>query len=235
MAASAITSTPTPTPIAPIPAAATSGSPRPLKVILHADSGASSDFFPFNDIADLNPGSSGQYDDLSFRQLIEAGIDGAQEIPLFESGCHIAGEDVADCTRACNSTASFFGDLETFYNCAALASISYWTRDGTIYYISEEAERNVSSIMGNGTLDDFNDRAALELFVGCAQDACRNDGLAVPCDVAITRLSESSSAREILDAIDIFCPNIEAEINPDIFGPGVRDPCRIVLTSGPKI
>lgn len=224
---SAAMSTPISTPSGSASAALSSGSPRPLTVILESDPGASSDFFPFNDVANLNPASSGQHDDLSFRQLIEDGIEGGQEIILFDTGCRLP-EGVTDCTRACNSTNSFFGDLETFYNCAALASISYWTRAETVYYISEEAEKNASSIMGDGTLAAFEDRPVLEMFVDCAQDACRNDGLAVPCDEVITSLSNSSSARDILDAIDNFCPSIEAEINPDIFGPGVRtihDPC----------
>lgn len=203
---------------------ASSGVPQPLAVILDSNAEATSDFFPFHDVARLNTGNvNSDADDFSFRQLIEDGIDGGPEILLFSSGCLLQ-DGVTDCTRACNETISFFGSLETFYNCAALASISYWTRADTVYYISEEAERNASSIMGEGTLASFEDRPVLDMFVGCAQDACRNDGLAVPCDEAITSLSRVSTAREILDAMDNFCPAVEAEINPDIFGPGVSSP-----------
>lgn len=208
-------------------------SPQPLIVILDPDAKAASNFFPFQDIARLNtePSSSSasDTDDFSFGQLIEDSIDGGQEVFLFGSGCRLpSGEH--DCTRACNDTATFFDSLETFYNCAALASIAYWSRDDMVYYISEEAERNASSIMGSGTLAGFEDRPVMEKFVGCALDACRNDGLAEPCDEAITGLSKDSGTKQVLDAIESFCPDIKAEVNPDIFGPGVS-PAPTTLTT----
>lgn len=193
-------------------------SPTPLTVILHSQIEGTSDFYPFNDIAILNANSE---DEFTFKELFEKGIDGAQEIVLFRSGCLIDGQP--DCTRACNSSETFFGSLETFYNCAALASIAYWTRDEKSYYVSEECERNASSIMGAGTLAEFDGKPVLSSFIACAQDACDKDGLSEPCDHAIDDLSsENSTAREIFDAMDNFCPDLAAEINPDIFGPGVR-------------
>lgn len=195
--------------------------PMPLTVLLRAKMEGSSDFFPFNDVATLGTSSSG--DTLSFRDLLEEGFDGrGNEILLFETGCRLD-DDTADCTRACADTALFFASLETFYNCAALASISYWIHDRGIYYVGPEAEANASSIMGDGTLAEFDDGPVLNAFVVCAVDSCDLDGLGVPCDGSVTALStETSSPREILDAIDVFCPDITAEINPDIFGPGVR-------------
>ena len=152
------------------------GTPTPLKILLRNGIDDISDFFPFDDLASLRPKTVGdtteQQDAFSFRGLIEGGINGGQEVQLLQSGCVIDG--VADCPRACNDTATFFGSLETFYNCAALASISYWTNGSTVYYISDEAERNASTVMGSGTLEEFDDRPVLESFVACAQEACRN-------------------------------------------------------------
>lgn len=223
MAASSASSTSPPLP---------SESLQPLTVILDTDSKAAADFFPFRDLASLNTGSSSSdsdSDDFSFRQLIEASVDGGQEILLFSSGCRLPGGET-DCTRACNDTTTMFGSLETFYNCAALASISYWSRDDMAYFISDEAERNASSIMGNGTLARFEDRPVMQMFVGCALDSCRNDGLAEPCDETITSLSQDTGTREVLNAIENFCPAIQAEVNPDIFGPGVSFFCDRILT-----
>jgi hypothetical protein len=200
------------------------GTPTPLTILLRKGIDDISDFFPFDDLASLSPKTVGdtteQQDAFSFRGLIEGGINGGQEVQLLQSGCLIDG--VADCPRACNDTATFFGSLETFYNCAALASISYWTQESMVYYISEEAERNASTVMGSGTLEEFDDRPVLESFVACAQEACREDGLSVSCDSSIERLNRTSSTpEEIFDAMGTFCPSIEAEIDPDIFGPGV--------------
>lgn len=205
-----------------------SGSPQPLIVMIDTDAKVTSDFFPFRDIVHLNndysPASNTNADDLSFRQLIEDGVDGGQEILLLSSGCKLPSGET-DCTRACNDTTTFFGSLETFYNCAALASIAYWTRDDMVYYISDEAERNASSLMGDGTLAQFDDRSVIDLFVGCALEACRNDGLAEPCSETITSLSLGTGTKQVLDAIENFCPSINAEVNPDIFGPGVSLDC----------
>lgn len=192
-------------------------SASPLTVILLSSIEGTSDFFPFHDLATLGTSVD---DAFSFKDLIKAGIDGDQDIALFSTGCQIDG--VNDCPRACNDTRSFFGSLETFYNCAALASIAYWTRDVPSYYVSAEAERNASSIMGSSTLAEFNEKPVLDSFVTCARAACESDQLGQPCDQSIKSLSKQSSAEEVLKAMDTFCPDIAAEINPDIFGPGVR-------------
>lgn len=196
-------------------------SPTPLTVILQSSLDGTSDFYPFDDIAYLNTNSE---DEFTFKELFERGINGDQEIVLFQSGCLVDG--VADCNRACNSSETFFGSLETFYNCAALASIAYWTQDEKSYYVSDESERNASSIMGSGTLANFDGKPVLSSFIACAKDACDRDGLSQPCNKTIDDLSsEHSTAREIFDAMDNFCPDLAAEINPDIFGPGVRPGC----------
>lgn len=77
-----------------------------------------------------------------------------------------------------------------------------------IYCISDEAERNASSIMGDGTLAQFDDRPVMDLFVGCAPDACRNDGLAVPCSETITSLSLGTGTKQVLGAVENFCPAV---------------------------
>lgn len=205
------------TDIAPLPTP--TATPTPLTIILRSSIEGTSDFFPFQDIATLNDRSS--KDDFSFKGLLESGINGGQEIVLFESGCRVDG--VSDCTRACNDTTLFFGSLETFYNCASLSSIAYWTQDAKSYYVSDEGEKNVSSIMGGGTVSEFDGRPVLNSFISCAKDSCDNDNLATPCDHSIDQLSiNNSSAEDVFDAMDAFCPDITAEINPDIFGPGVR-------------
>ena len=194
-----------------------SASPTPLTIILHSRIDGTSDFYPFDDIAALDGGSDGGF---TFKELFETGIDGGQEIILFESGCQVDG--VADCTRACNDTEIFFGSLETFYNCAALASIAYWTQEAKSYYVSEETEFNASSIMGSGTVAEFDGKPVLKSFIACAKDSCDNDGLSAPCDHSIDALSNETSTVDIFNAMDTFCPDLTAEINPDIFGPGVR-------------
>ncbi|KAG9251189.1 uncharacterized protein F5Z01DRAFT_298788 [Emericellopsis atlantica] len=198
--------------------------PTPLTVLMHPGIDDISDFFPFEDLASLSPGQSSTdpaaQDAFSFRGLIESGIDGDQEILLLASGCRLQ-DGTKDCYAACNDTSLFFGSLETFYNCAALASISYWTQDSMVYYINDEAEKNASTILGSGTLAGFDDKPVLDKFVDCAQESCRSDGLSVPCDDSLRVLTKNSSAKEVFDAMGTFCPSIEAEINPDIFGPGV--------------
>lgn len=201
-------------------AAATSSSisPLPLTIQLRSNIQGTSDFYPFDDIVALDQGSDR---DFSFKELFATGIDGDQEIVLFASGCEVNG--VADCTRACNNTETFFGSLETFYNCVALASVAYWTQDAKTLYVSNETEFNASSIMGSGTLAEFDGRQVLKSFISCAKDSCDHDGLSEPCNKSIDALSiETSTAKEIFDAMDHFCPDLAAEINPDIFGPGVR-------------
>lgn len=197
------------------------GPPTALTILLRNRIDDMTDFFPFDDLANLSP--SDDNNAFTFRGLIEDGIGGSQEIMLLKSGCLVDG--VPDCSKACNDTELFFGSMETFYNCAALASISYWTQDSMMYFINEEAERNASAVMGDGTLAGFDDGPVLESFVACALESCRDDGLAVPCGDDIGSLSkDNSSAEEIFAAMANFCPAIEAEINPDIFGPGVSHP-----------
>ncbi|KAK4073953.1 hypothetical protein Trihar35433_3427 [Trichoderma harzianum] len=197
--------------------AAPVASSLPLQIIIEPDIGGTLDFFPFRDLANIgNPDD----DAFSFKNLIKSSIDGDQSILLFSTGCEIDG--VEDCTRACNRTDTFFGSLETFYNCIALSSISHWTHDTQSYYITPEAEQNASSIMGSGSLAEFDYKPTLDSFITCAQAACGSDLLSVSCDPSIKALSrDKSSADQIFEAMDTFCPDIPANIDPDIFGPGV--------------
>ena len=192
-------------------------SPSPLTILVHSGFDGTSDFFPFHDLAKVGGYTK---DDFTFKDLIQDGIDGGPQVDLFLSGCHVDGQP--DCPAACNDTSLYFGSLETFYNCAALASIAYWTRDddGT-YRVGEEAERNASVLMGGRSLAEFEGRPVVESFAVCAVESCAKDQLSVPCDASITSLSRSSSTEAIFAAMDNFCPELRAEINPDIFGPGV--------------
>ena len=200
---------------------ASTGSPVPLTVLMRDDMDEVSDFFPFDDLATLSPQSKKATDSVSFRSLISSGIAGSQEVSLIRSGCRLENGDV-DCPRACDDTSVFFGSLETFYNCAALASISYWTAESKRYFISSEAERNASELMGDSSLEDFDARSTLNNFVSCAREACTEDGLSMPCNESVRNLSrDDSSDEQIFEAMAEFCPSIEAEIDPDIFGPGV--------------
>ncbi|KAH6891335.1 hypothetical protein B0T10DRAFT_309687 [Thelonectria olida] len=196
--------------------ASATASATPIRVLLRDSIDGATDFYPFNDIAKLSAGADST---LTFKELFTTSIEGGQEIVLFGTGCEVDG--VADCTYACNKPKYFFGSLETFYNCAALASISYWTQDAMVFYITNEAERNASRVMGSGTLASFDSEPVLKSLVTCAQDACEHDGLSKACDRAVENLSQNSSAEEIFDALEDFCPDLQAEINPDIFGPGV--------------
>lgn len=199
-------------------------SDTPLTVLVRGSIDGTSDFFPFLDIAGLGSGSDDVDSGLTFKELFATNLDGGQEIILFSSGCQIDG--VADCTRACNSSDLFFSSLETFYNCAALAAAAHWTQDANAYYVSEETERNASAVMGSGTLAEFDGRPVLRSLITCAQDACENDGLSKPCNRSIDRLRyEDSTPEEIFEALDEFCPDLPAEVNPDIFGPGVSHSC----------
>lgn len=76
--------------------------------------------------------------------------------------------------------------------------------------------------MGSGTVAEFDGKSVLGSFIACAKESCDNDGLGQPCNRTIFALStETSTAEEIFAALDSFCPDLAAEINPDIFGPGV--------------
>jgi hypothetical protein len=192
--------------------------PLPIRVLTHPSADGFSVFFPFHDLAALDTG--GQSDVFSFKQLIKNGTEGQDVLVLFTEGCQVEGK--TDCSKACTSDTTFFSSLETFYNCIALSSLSYWTRETNRYYISEEAERNASGIMGSSSLASFDGRPVLSSFVTCAQEACGADGLNKPCDDSIKRLTHDANATTIFRAMDDFCPDLQAEINPDIFGPGVR-------------
>ncbi|KAJ6784546.1 hypothetical protein PWT90_07750 [Aphanocladium album] len=196
-------------------------SSSPLTVLVHKGLDGTSDFFPFHDLAKVGGYTK---DDVKFPDLIRDGIDGGPVVDLYLSGCHVDdghGSPAADCPAACNDTALYFGSFETFYNCAALASISYWTKDVGKYHVDAEAERNASALMGGSSLAAFPGRPVMETFAACAVESCATDQLSEPCDPSITSLSANSSTAQILAAMDSFCPELRAEINPDIFGPGV--------------
>ncbi|KAM3502790.1 hypothetical protein MY10362_004605 [Beauveria mimosiformis] len=197
-----------------------SPTPSPLTILVRPGFDGTSDFFPFHDLAKVGGYTK---DDLTFRDLIQDGIDGGPQVDLYLSGCRIGRGRGAplDCPTACNDTALYFGSFETFYNCAALAAIAYWTREVGTYYVDAEAERNASALMGNSSLASFQGRPVVESFAACAIESCVEDQLSEPCDASITSLSRNSSTNDIFAAMDIFCPELRAEINPDIFGPGV--------------
>lgn len=203
-----------------IPSATSStASPSPLTILVHSGFDGTSDFFPFHDLAKVGGYTK---DDFTFKDLIQDGIDGGPQVDLFLSGCHLDdGTKTPDCPAACNDTRLYFGSLETFYNCATLASVAYWTRpDGGAYRVGPEAERNASVLMGGTTLAEFAGRPVVESFAACAVESCAKDQLSAPCDASVTALSRSSSTEAIFAAMDNFCPELRAEINPDIFGPG---------------
>lgn len=189
----------------------------PLTILLHDRLKATEDFFPFQDLAKLKGMSKA---DLTFRNLINDGIDGGPEIDLYESGCKL-NNGMADCNIACRDPVLFYGSLDTFYNCAALSSISHYARDLGYYRLTPEAERNASSIMGPGSLAAFEGRPVLQSFVSCALDSCNNDHLSLGCNDTVKSLTKDTPTQDIFDAMDDFCPSLSAEINPDIFGPGV--------------
>ncbi|GJN71498.1 hypothetical protein PLICBS_005564 [Purpureocillium lilacinum] len=221
-----------------------SAAPPALTVsFLSPEVGGATRFYPFHDLELL---ASGQDTTLSKAQLIATGLDGDQNVLLFPTGCQVDVDDPAsaiDCTRACRNASSLFSSLDTFYNCAALASIAYWSRDGSgngngngdsgggggqgdrhsaRFYIPEQAERNASALMGpGGSLAAFDERPVLSAFVACAQAACGEDGIRTPCNDSVKALTQQSLPGDVFDALNTFCPDIAAEINPDIFGPGV--------------
>lgn len=197
-------------------AAAASAEPSPLTILIHKGFQGTFDFFPFHDLAKVGGYTK---DDFKFKDLIQDSIDGGQVVDLYLSGCRIDG--VPDCPAACNETSLYFGSFETFYNCAALASIVYWTEDVGAYYVDAEAERNVSALLGGSSLKSFPGRQVAESFASCALESCAKDQLSEPCNSTITGLTPNSPTSEIFHAMDDFCPELRAEINPDIFGPGV--------------
>lgn len=206
--------------------AKTTTTPTPLTILVHSVVEGTSDFFPFHDLAKVGGYTK---DDVTFQTLIQEGIDGGDEIGLYLSGCLVNG--VPDCPAACNDTTLYFGSFETFYNCAALASIVYWTQDVGAYYVDAEAERNASALMGGSSLASFHGRSVVESFASCALESCAQDQLSVPCNRSVTSLSRNSSTTDIFAAMEQFCPELHAEINPDIFGPGVSSAGPVVSTT----
>lgn len=207
----------------------------PLRVgLLDGSAGSAARFFPFHDLEQLaaGTGSSGGLGDQRFSRpaLVEPAADGTPEVRLFSTGCRLdgGGGGAPDCSRACANDTLLFGSLDTFFNCAALAAVAYWARDGRRFAISPQAERNASFLMGAGadagtaSLAAFDERPVLASFVSCAREACGGDGIRATCDDAVKALTPDSPAPDIFDAINSFCPEIAAELNPDIFGPGVR-------------
>lgn len=196
--------------------AASTASALPLSISLRSGIDGASDFSPFRDLQSLTGGNA-----FTFRDLIRDGVDGDQNVLLFRSGCSVDGKH--DCTRACKDASLIYSSLETFYNCAALSAIAYWNFQEYNLTISDEAERNASSIMGEGSLADFDSRPVLNSFISCSKEACDDDGLSEPCNSSVTSLSEGKSTpKQIFFAMEQFCPELSADINPDIFGPGVR-------------
>ncbi|RDA92734.1 hypothetical protein CP533_1425 [Ophiocordyceps camponoti-saundersi (nom. inval.)] len=179
-------------------------------------------FFPFNDLDGI---ASIQNQGLFQKLPITPAINGNLHISLFPAGCRIQGNKgekvVTDCHRACQDPAIIFGSLETFYNCAALSAVAYWTRSVKVFYVPDEAEHNASSLMGGVPLADFDAKPTLSCFVACAEAACEDDNLHKPCSRSVMTLTPKSEPLVVLEAMSSFCPQLPVDINPDIFGPGV--------------
>lgn len=194
--------------------------PRPVRIEIvpsRVALGILSDFSPFwsHDHVD-------QRDSPAFESLIQNAIHGRNGLYWLIDGCRVDGR--SDCPRICEDRGLLFGSPENFYNCVALASLSYWTQHTRRFYIPREMDGAMSTIMGSTSLASFDRRSVLQSFVTCAQDACGADGLHKPCDDSVRKLSLDASDRAIFEAMDKFCLDLEAEINPDIFGPGVGYP-----------
>ncbi|PHH85853.1 hypothetical protein CDD83_11091 [Cordyceps sp. RAO-2017] len=215
--------------------------PPPLSVNLFPrELGGVADFFPFHDLELIR---SDDDEGFFFHRypIVPAAAgsaDGPPRIWLFPAGCRLgdggpgtattnggggsfASTAAPDCPRACRKAETLFASPETFYNCAALSSIAYWTREAGAYSLPDEARRNASLVLAGRDLADFDDRAVLSSFVACAQAACGGDAIRKPCDASVKALSPHSSPPDVLRAIGAFCPQLEVEVNPDIFGPGV--------------
>ncbi|KJZ77629.1 hypothetical protein HIM_02806 [Hirsutella minnesotensis 3608] len=200
-------------------AAALSATPRPITVnfLPHGLSGIEG-FFPFHDLEHIHYDGEESF----FRKfIIVPGAKGDRHMSLFPSGCQIPGEKARDCPRACHDKATLFGSLETFYNCMALASIAYWSRQPGAYHLSEEAEHNASALMAGSSVAAFDEDPVLASIVTCALEACGGDGIRQPCDDSVKALTTLSPPPEVFEAMSLFCPKLPVEINPDIFGPGV--------------
>ena len=203
---------------ASVAVAAATATSVPIHVVTSAGLSGFSRFFPFHDLATLN---TDDHDLFSFKNLVQDSLEGSNQIRLFTNGCQVG--EHTDCTTACADAKLLFGSLETFYNCITLSSMSHWTHDEGKYYISAEAERNASTLMGRGgSLASFNGKPVLASFATCAVASCGADGLHKACNDSVKSLTENSKPSEVFAAMDSFCPDVAAEINPDIFGPGVR-------------
>ncbi|RCI13118.1 hypothetical protein L249_0052 [Ophiocordyceps polyrhachis-furcata BCC 54312] len=220
-AASASTSAPTSTSTT---SASAVNHPIPLSIQLVPQNNVEgvTGFFPFNDLDDI---ASIQNRGLFQRLPITPAINGNLHISLFPAGCRIqannGGQVETDCHRACQDPATIFGSLETFYNCAALSAVVYWTSSVNVFYVPEEAERNASLLMAGVPLADFDAKPTLSCFVSCAEAACENDNLRMPCSHSVMTLTPKSEPLVVLEAMSSFCPQLPVDINPDIFGPGV--------------
>ncbi|PHH77962.1 hypothetical protein CDD80_7533 [Ophiocordyceps camponoti-rufipedis] len=211
-------------------AAALMPSPLTIQILANQHLGGVTGFFPFNDLDAI---SSIDNQGLFQKLPIIPSIDGQLHINLFPDGCRLD-DGKADCQKACQIPRFIFGSLDTFYNCAALSSLVYWTRSFHTFYIPDEADVNASALMAGVALSDFDAKPTLASFVTCAEAACAGDGLHRPCSNAVTALSPKSPPLVVLEAMSSFCPQLPVEINPDIFGPGVRKPliCTPLTFSG---
>lgn len=233
----------TPASAAVAASAPASNSSRPLAVrLLPPELSGTTGFFPFDDLEMLGDRGADAASFRNFLVLPSAGDDA--HVDLFPTGCRLRqsgnGDDgAADCPRACRRAATLFGSLETFYNCVALSSVAYWTRappppppssrpsppppPSRRYHVPDEAARNASLVMAGTLLAAFDERPVLASFVACAQAVCADgDGIRKPCSDAVKALTPRSSPPDVFDAMASFCPSIPVEVNPDIFGPGVR-------------
>ncbi|KAF4585924.1 hypothetical protein GQ602_005229 [Ophiocordyceps camponoti-floridani] len=198
-------------------AAALSPSPLTVQILANQNLGGVTGFFPFNDLDAL---SSIDNQGLFQKLPIIPTIDGQLHINLFPDGCRLD-DGQADCQKACQAPSSIFGSLDTFYNCAALSSLAYWTQSFHQFYVPDEADFNATALMAGVALTDFDPKHTLASFVTCAAAACAGDGLHRPCSDSVTALTARSPPLVILEAMSSFCPQLPVEINPDIFGPGV--------------
>ncbi|RDA85231.1 hypothetical protein CP532_3266 [Ophiocordyceps camponoti-leonardi (nom. inval.)] len=196
--------------------------PLSIQLVPQNNVGGVTGFFPFNDLDAI---ASIQNRGLFQRLPITPAINGNLHISLFPAGCQIqakeGGKVETNCHKACQDPASIFGSLETFYNCAALSAVAYWTRSVKVFYIPEEAEHNASQLMAGVPLAKFDAKPTLSRFVSCAEAACEEDNLHRPCSRSVLTLSPKSEPLVVLEAMSSFCPQLPVDINPDIFGPGV--------------
>ncbi|PFH57638.1 hypothetical protein XA68_14763 [Ophiocordyceps unilateralis] len=205
-------------------AAASATTALSIELLAEDKMGGVTGFFPFNDMEDI---SSIESQGLFQKLPIVPDQQGRLRISLFPAGCrlhhhhHHGRRGEADCQKACADARLIFGSVDNFYNCAALASLAYWTRSQNRYHVPLEAERNVSVLMAGLPLAHFDAMPTLASFISCAEAACGGDGLHKPCSAEVKALTPRSPPLVVLEAMGSFCPQLPVEINPDIFGPGV--------------